>query len=66
MASRCYGIVKRNCAGPGSSAPDLPNAPLGNGATILHEVVTTGSHVTNEEHVLFATVAFDAGARSHR
>jgi ankyrin repeat protein len=40
-----------------------PNAPLRNGATILHEIVTTGDHVTDEERVAFATAALDAGAR---
>jgi hypothetical protein len=40
-----------------------PNAPLRNGATILHEIVTTGNHVTDEERVTFATAALDAGAR---
>lgn len=41
----------------------LPNAPLRNGATILHEIVTTGDHVTDEERVAFATAALNAGAR---
>ena len=40
-----------------------PNAPLRNGATILHEIVTTGDHVTDEERVAFATAALNAGAR---
>lgn len=40
-----------------------PNAPLRNGATILHEIVTTGDHVTNEERLAFAGAALDAGAR---
>jgi ankyrin repeat protein len=40
-----------------------PNAPLRNGATILHEIVTMGDHVTNEERLAFATAALDAGAR---
>jgi ankyrin repeat protein len=40
-----------------------PNAPLRNGTTILHEIVTTDDHVTDEERVAFATAALDAGAR---
>jgi ankyrin repeat protein len=40
-----------------------PNAPLRNGATILHEIVTTADHVTDEERVAFASAALDAGAR---
>jgi ankyrin repeat protein len=40
-----------------------PNAPLRNGATILHEIVTTGDHVTDDERVAFAIAALDAGAR---
>lgn len=40
-----------------------PNAPLRNGATILHEIVTTGNHVTDEERLAFASAALDAGAR---
>ncbi len=40
-----------------------PNAALRNGATILHEIVTTGDHVTDRERVAFATAALDAGGR---
>ena len=40
-----------------------PNAPLRDGATILHEIVTTGNHVTDEERLAFAGAALDAGAR---
>jgi ankyrin repeat protein len=40
-----------------------PNAALRNGATILHEIVTTGDHVQDEERIAFATAALDAGAR---
>lgn len=40
-----------------------PNLRLRSGATILHEVVTTGDHLTAEERVAFATAAIDAGAR---
>jgi hypothetical protein len=40
-----------------------PNAPLRNGATILHEIVTTAGHVTDEERAAFANSALDAGAR---
>ena len=40
-----------------------PNAPLNSGATILHQIVVMGSHVTAQERVAFATVALDAGAR---
>lgn len=40
-----------------------PNTPLRNGATILHEIVTTGNHVTDEERITFAAAALDAGAR---
>lgn len=40
-----------------------PNLPLRNGATILHEIVTTGNHVTDEERVTSAIAALDAGAR---
>jgi len=40
-----------------------PNAPIRNGARILHEIVTTGDHVTDQERVAFAGAALDAGAR---
>jgi ankyrin repeat protein len=40
-----------------------PTAQLRFGATILHEVVTMGEHVTPEERAAFATAALDAGAR---
>jgi ankyrin repeat protein len=40
-----------------------PNGRLRLGSTILHEIVTTGDHVTEEERVAFATAALDAGAR---
>ena len=40
-----------------------PNARLKSGATILHQIVTMGNHVTAEERVAFATAALDAGAR---
>lgn len=40
-----------------------PNAALRNGATILHEIVTMGGHVTSEERVAFAEAAIAAGGR---
>ena len=40
-----------------------PNGRLRFGATILHEIVTMGSHTTAEERVAFAEAALDAGAR---
>lgn len=40
-----------------------PNAPLNCGATILHQIVAMGSHVTAEERLSFATAALDSGAR---
>lgn len=43
-----------------------PNAPLRNGATILHEIVTTGYHVTDKGRLAFASAALDAGARRRR
>lgn len=39
-----------------------PNAPLNSGATILHQIVAMGDHVTAEERVAFAAAALDAGA----
>lgn len=44
----------------GKSGP--PNAPLNCGATILHQIVVMGSHVTVEERLAFAAAALDAGA----
>ena len=41
----------------------LLNARHQFGATILHEVVTMGEHVTPEERVQFATALLEAGAR---
>ena len=41
-----------------------PNAPLHCGATVLHQIVVMGEHVTPEERVAFATAALDAGART--
>jgi hypothetical protein len=40
-----------------------PNAPLDCGATILHQIVAMGDHVTTEERKAFATAALDADAR---
>jgi ankyrin repeat protein len=40
-----------------------PNAPLTCGATILHQIVVMGDHVTADERTAFATAALDAGAR---
>jgi ankyrin repeat protein len=40
-----------------------PNARLNSGATILHQIVVMGDHVTAEERLAFATAALDAGAR---
>jgi ankyrin repeat protein len=40
-----------------------PSARLRFGATLLHEIVMMGDHVTPEERVAFATAAVDAGAR---
>lgn len=40
-----------------------PNAPLNCGATILHQIVAMGDHVTPEERLAFARAALDAGAR---
>ena len=37
--------------------------PQGFGATILHEIVTTGKHVTDKERLAFTGAALDAGAR---
>lgn len=42
---------------------DSPNLPLRYGVTVLHQVVTMGSHVTAEEQRLFAVALLDAGAR---
>jgi len=41
-----------------------PNQQHRFGATILHEIVTMGDHVTAEERVAFAAAALDAGARA--
>ena len=51
----CFKMILERC-GP-------PNAPLKNGATILHLIAAMADHVTNEERVAFATAALDAGAR---
>jgi ankyrin repeat protein len=40
-----------------------PNAPLNCGATILHQIVVMGDHVTVQERVAFATAVLDRGAR---
>jgi ankyrin repeat protein len=40
-----------------------PNAPLKSGASILHQIVVMGDHVTDEEREAFARTALDAGAR---
>ena len=40
-----------------------PGARLRFGATILHEIVTMGDHVTAEERMAFASAALNAGAR---
>jgi hypothetical protein len=40
-----------------------PNMPLNCGATVLHQIVVMGDHVTPHERVAFATAALDAGAR---
>lgn len=41
-----------------------PNMPLNCGATVLHQIVVMGDHVTPHERVAFATAALDAGART--
>jgi ankyrin repeat protein len=51
----CFNMILERC-GP-------PNAPLNCGATILHQIVAMGDHVTPEERMAFATAALDAGAR---
>ena len=51
----CFKMILEKC-GP-------PNEPLNCGATILHQIVVMGDHVTAEERVSFATAALDAGAR---
>lgn len=40
-----------------------PNAPLNCGATVLHQIVAMGSHVTAAERIEFANAALHAGAR---
>jgi hypothetical protein len=52
----CFKMLLERC-GP-------PTAPLRFGATILHEIVTMGEHVTPDERAAFATAALDAGART--
>jgi ankyrin repeat protein len=51
----CFRMILDKC-GP-------PNAALNCGATILHQIVVMGDHVTPDERVAFATAALDAGAR---
>ncbi|GAC1461146.1 MAG: hypothetical protein PVSMB1_11520 [Gemmatimonadaceae bacterium] len=51
----CFKMILERC-GP-------PNARLNCGATILHQIVAMGDHVTVEERMAFATAALDAGAR---
>ena len=51
----CFKMILEKC-GP-------PNAPLNCGATILHQIVVMGDHVTVDERVSFATAALHAGAR---
>jgi ankyrin repeat protein len=51
----CFKMILEKC-GP-------PNAPLNCGATILHQIVAMGDHVTVEERMAFAKAALDAGAR---
>jgi ankyrin repeat protein len=51
----CFRMILERC-GP-------PNSPLNCGATILHEIVVMGDHVTVEERGAFAAAALDAGAR---
>ena len=51
----CFKMILEKC-GP-------PNAPLNCGATILHQIVVMGDHVTVDERVSFATAALNAGAR---
>lgn len=51
----CFKMILERC-GP-------PNAPLNCGATILHQIVVMGDHVSVQERVSFATAALDAGAR---
>jgi ankyrin repeat protein len=51
----CFKMILERCGSP--------NGRLRWGATILHEIVTTGDHVRPEERVAFATAALDAGAR---
>jgi ankyrin repeat protein len=51
----CFKLILEK-AGP-------PNAPLKCGATILHQIVVMGDHVTAEERTAFAAAVLDAGAR---
>lgn len=50
----CFRLLLEQCG--------VPNGRLRFGATILHETVTMGDHVTPEERVAFASAALDAGA----
>jgi len=52
----CFKMILERC-GP-------PNAPLNCGATILHQIVVMGDHVTPGERLAFAAAALDAGART--
>lgn len=50
----CFEMILKKC-GP-------PNKALNCGATILHQIVLMGDHVTVDERVSFASAALDAGA----
>jgi ankyrin repeat protein len=51
----CFKMILEKC-GP-------PNAPLNCGATILHQIVVMGDHITPHERIAFAAAVLDAGAR---
>lgn len=51
----CFKMILEKCG--------RPNAPLNNGATVLHQIVAMGDHVKPEERLEFAAAALDAGAR---
>ena len=52
----CFKMILEKC-GP-------PNARLNGGATVLHQIVVMGEHITDEERMAFATATLDAGART--
>ena len=51
----CFKMILEKCG--------TPNAQLNGGATVLHQIVVMGDHVTPEERIAFAVAALDAGAR---